>query len=37
MIDDESKWKGNFGVNFVKGLLGLPIEDMHCRQKDHDY
>ncbi|KAL8254917.1 hypothetical protein R6Q59_033138 [Mikania micrantha] len=33
VIDEESQFKCNFGVNVVRGMLNLPAEDMHRRHK----
>ncbi|GJR78570.1 CWF19-like protein 2 [Tanacetum coccineum] len=33
VIDDESRWKSSFGVNVIRGMLGLPVEDMHRRHR----
>nr|GEV86268.1 E3 ubiquitin ligase BIG BROTHER-related-like [Tanacetum cinerariifolium] len=33
VIDDESQWKSCFGVNVIRGMLGLPVEDMHLRHR----
>ncbi|XAR57363.1 hypothetical protein NMG60_11025483 [Bertholletia excelsa] len=35
VIDDETQFKSNFGVNVVRGMLKLPEEDMYGRRK-HD-
>lgn len=35
VIDDESQFKSSFGINVIRGMLRLPAEDMHRRQK-HD-
>ncbi|KAL3507696.1 hypothetical protein ACH5RR_033078 [Cinchona calisaya] len=33
VIDDEKEFKSNFGLNVIRGMLRLPAEDMHRRQK----
>ncbi|XP_027167003.1 CWF19-like protein 2 [Coffea eugenioides] len=33
VIDDEKQFKSNFGFNVIRGMLRLPAEDMHRRQK----
>ncbi|CDO99174.1 unnamed protein product [Coffea canephora] len=33
VIDDEKQFKSNFGLNVIRGMLRLPAEDMHRRQK----
>ncbi|KAG9440009.1 hypothetical protein H6P81_020174 [Aristolochia fimbriata] len=33
VIDDESRFKANLGLNVVRGMLGLPEEDMYRRRK----
>lgn len=35
VIDDESQFKSSFGMNVIRGMLRLPAEDMHRRNK-HD-
>jgi hypothetical protein len=32
VIDDESNFEANFGLNVVRGILKLPAEDMHRRR-----
>ncbi|KAM0929674.1 hypothetical protein ACQ4PT_001683 [Festuca glaucescens] len=31
VIDDESRFSAGFGLNVIRGALGLPAEDMHRR------
>uniref|UniRef100_A0ACD6A0E6 Uncharacterized protein n=1 Tax=Avena sativa TaxID=4498 RepID=A0ACD6A0E6_AVESA len=33
VIDDESTFSAGFGLNVVRGLLRLPVEDMHRRRR----
>lgn len=33
VIDDESQFQSNFGLNVIRGMLQLPAEDMHRRRK----
>ncbi|KAL3828721.1 hypothetical protein ACJIZ3_017523 [Penstemon smallii] len=33
VIDDEKEFKSNFGLNVIRGILRLPTEDMHRRQR----
>ncbi|KAJ0981117.1 hypothetical protein J5N97_009372 [Dioscorea zingiberensis] len=33
VIDDDSNFRGNFGMNIIRGLLKLPAEDMHRRTR----
>ncbi|KAK3043464.1 hypothetical protein RJ639_002043 [Escallonia herrerae] len=34
VIDDEKTFKSNFGLNVIRGMLRLPIEDMHRRRQN---
>ncbi|KAK2972961.1 hypothetical protein RJ640_022018 [Escallonia rubra] len=34
VIDDEKTFKSNFGLNVMRGMLGLPVEDMHRRRQN---
>jgi hypothetical protein len=33
VIDDERKFSAGFGLNVVRGVLRLPVEDMHRRRR----
>lgn len=33
VIDDETQFKSNFGINVIRGMLQLPEEDMYGRTK----
>ncbi|KAL6532385.1 hypothetical protein OROGR_014355 [Orobanche gracilis] len=33
VIDNEREFKSNFGLNIVRGMLGLPSEDMYRRRR----
>ncbi|KAI9200068.1 hypothetical protein LWI28_002274 [Acer negundo] len=33
VIDDEKQFKSSFGLNVMRGMLQLPEEDMHRRQR----
>ncbi|KAH6821645.1 CwfJ-like family protein [Perilla frutescens var. hirtella] len=33
VIDDEKEFKSSFGLNIIRGMLRLPAEDMHRRQR----
>ncbi|CAL5395320.1 unnamed protein product [Camellia sinensis] len=35
VMDDEKQFKSNFGLNIIRGMLGLPEGDMYGRRK-HD-
>ncbi|KAK2972952.1 hypothetical protein RJ640_022009 [Escallonia rubra] len=34
VIDDEKTFKSNFGLNVIRGMLRLPVEDMHRRRQN---
>lgn len=34
VIDDERQFKSNLGLNVIRGMLGLPQEDMYRRWKE---
>ncbi|KAL4590336.1 hypothetical protein LXL04_003265 [Taraxacum kok-saghyz] len=36
VIDDESQFKGSFGINVIRGMLRLPAEDMHRHRQKHE-
>ncbi|XP_023748903.1 uncharacterized protein LOC111897182 [Lactuca sativa] len=36
VIDDESQFKSNFGINVIRGMLQLPAEDMHRHRQKHE-
>jgi hypothetical protein len=33
VIDDESRFSAGFGLKFIRGVLSLPVEDMHRRRR----
>lgn len=33
VIDDERRFESNLGLNVIRGMLGLPEEDMHRRRR----
>lgn len=33
VIDDEKQFRSNLGLNVIRGMLRLPVEDMHGRRK----
>ncbi|EOY20279.1 Cwf19-like protein [Theobroma cacao] len=33
VIDDESQFKSNLGLNVIRGMLQLPEEDMYCHRR----
>lgn len=36
VIDDESQFKSNLGLNVIRGMLQLPEEDMYRRRQKYD-
>ncbi|KAI3909760.1 hypothetical protein MKW98_014177 [Papaver atlanticum] len=36
IIDDESQFKSNIGINVIRGMLQLPEEDMYRRRQKND-